>query len=103
MQTFSFGTTPTQIITEACKQQCPNGYPMTIKNQETWEQIAIAVNQGIDSHLEAVTERSTLDNGVCNIHPCELHVLLRRLGESDNEEAMSLRTDILETLDIEEI
>jgi hypothetical protein len=105
MQNYSFGTTPNKVIQTACKEQCPSGYPMTIRNQKEWTAIVEAVNQGIDSHLEAITKQSTFDpsSGTCLVHPDELHVLLRRLGESDNEEAQSLRTDILTTLDIEEI
>ena len=103
--TFSFGTCPPDLITKACKSQCPHGYPMTIKGQDEWSAIAAAVNKGIDSHLEAVSNRSVFDasTGVCRVHPEELHVLLRRLEEDGVDEASSLRTDILGTLGIEEI
>jgi len=99
---FSFGTTPEEIIKERVEQQTPGGYPMVIKDQETWSVIAKAVNQGIDSHLEGFT-RSTFDNGHVNIHPEEMTTFLRRLYEDGSEEAWSLRTDILSTLNVEEI
>ena len=103
--TYSFGTTPKEIITESCKAQCEKGYPMLIRSKDEWKVIAHAVNQGIDSHLEAITERSTFDSttGKCLVHPEELHVLLRRLAEHGVEDGDSLRIDILSTLDIEEI
>jgi hypothetical protein len=101
--TFSFGACPEDLIKKACNSQCPAGYTMTIKDDEEWEAIAAAVNLGIDSHLEALTERSVFDNGVCNVHPDELHVLLRRFAESMVEKAELLRSAILDTLGIEEI
>lgn len=103
--TYSYGGTPPNVITAACKEQCPKGYPMVIKSQTEWSAIASAWNQGIDSHLEALSKRSSADpyTGKVLIHPEELHVLLRRLGDSDNEEANMLRVDILTTLGIEEI
>ena len=112
--TFSFGECPDPIIQQACLDQCENGYPMTIKDPVEWGWIATAVNQGIDSHLEALTNRSTFNNGTCLIHPEELHVLCRRLlemGWNETEDQIqgradsphSLRSAILTTLDIEEI
>lgn len=89
---------------------------MTIRSEQEWEWITAAVNEGIDSHLEAITERSTFDSttGECLVHPEELHVMLRRLLESGwnqteeqiqgrDDSAHSLRSGILTTLDIEEI
>ena len=103
--TFSFGDTPETLIKAAANSQCPKGYPMTIKGQHEWSAIAQAVNQGIDSHLEAITERSAFDasTGECLVHPNELHVLLRRFYEDGGDEAWSLRGDILGTLGIEEV
>lgn len=82
---------------------CPSGYSMTIKDQDEWDSIVACVNQGIDSHLEALTEQSSFENGQCLIHPEELHVLLRRMGESDNDKAWQLRGDILYTLNLDEV
>lgn len=113
MQRFTYGTCPADVIRIAVNTQCPNGYPMTIKSQREWKWISDAVNQGIDSHLEALTQRSTFNvsTGECNVHPDELHVLLRRLGEMECEEEdeengdspHDLRSCILSTLDIEEV
>lgn len=102
--TFTFGTCPEALIRSAVKEDCPGGYSMTIKSQKEWQAIASAVNQGIDAHLEAFT-RSTFDpkTGRCLVHPEELHVLLRRLFDSGDEESWSLRSGILSTLGIEEV
>ena len=59
-----------------------------------------AINQGIDSHLEAVFfeqdgQRITiLDAG-------SLHTLVRRLSEMDDDAAMSLASAIMDTLGYE--
>jgi hypothetical protein len=105
MSRYSFGTCPDEVIKKACADQCPDGYPMTIRCKDEWRAIAAAWNQGIDSHLEALTERSSADHttGEVRVHPDELHVLLRRLYEDGGDEAWSLRSDILSTLDIEEV
>lgn len=110
---FTLGTTPEDLIRKLCEEQCPDGYPMTIRSQREWRAIAAAVNVGIDGHLEALTERSRFDasTGECRVHPEELHVLLRRLFETDDPDPCSddgegpwtLRTDILSTLGVEEI
>jgi hypothetical protein len=104
MPSFPFGNTPAAIIRKTVAAQCPDGYPMTIRSQSDWTIIAEAWNQGIDSHLEALTTRSSADasTGQVNIHPDELHVFLRRLLESESDEAWALRSDILSTLDIHE-
>lgn len=101
---FSFGYCPSELITLAAKSQCPEGYPMTIRCQDEWKVISDAWNQGIDSHLEALTERSSADSttGKVNVHPEELCTLLRRFYESESDEAWSLRSSILSTLGIEE-
>ena len=104
MKSYTYGRTPLEEITKACKAQCQDGYNMTIRSQREWKVIAHVVNQGIDSHLEAFT-RSTFNSqtGECLIHPEELHTFLRRLDESNIDDGMSLRVDILSTLDIEEV
>lgn len=104
-KSYSFGMCPSEVITAAVKAQCPDGYPMVIKDQETWTAIVEAWNQGIDSHLEAISERSIADSstGRVNIHCDELHTFLRRLYENGSDDAWLLRSDILSTLEIEEI
>lgn len=99
-------------------------YPMEIVNPIEWEAIKAAVNQGIDSHLEAVAfsgadivPRSTRSGRViCNAghitisDPGSLHTLIRRLVEaadcgdpSDNENppVLDLVSSVLYTLGIE--
>lgn len=102
--TFSGGGTPDGVIRAQARAECPNGFKMRIRSQEEWESIASAVNAGIDSNLEALTERSTFDatTGECNVHPEEVHVLCRRLLDG-NEAAWDLRSSIIYCLDIEEI
>jgi len=102
--TFSFGETPENVIRERTLEQTPTGYPMHIRSQNEWGEIAKAVNQGIDSHLEGFTQ-STFDSktGKCLIHPKEMTTLLRRLYEIGNDEAWELRSSILETLGVEEV
>jgi len=118
MQTFSYGSTPDAVIKKSALEQCPDGYPMHLKSHQEWAALAAAWNQGIDSHLEALTERSSADDstGVVLVHPAELHVLLRRLNELDgatlfpdwdyereSNPAENLRQSILCTLGIEEV
>jgi hypothetical protein len=68
--------------------------------------LAEAWNKGIDSHLEALTERSSVEQighkADCLIHPEELPVLIRRLFEGEHESAESLASGILHALNIEE-
>ena len=101
---FTFGTTPEEIIKEQATRQTPSGYPMTIRSQNEWAAIAKAVNKGIDAHFEGFT-RSKFDHttGECLIHPEEMTTFLRRLYENGDEESWGLRSAILETLGIEEI
>lgn len=87
-------------------------YPMQLTGSD-YAQFAAAWNMGIDSHLEALTERSSVERvghkAHIKVHPEELPVLVRRLfelGESEDCEdedgpATSLATGILHTLDIE--
>jgi hypothetical protein len=102
---------------EIAKAAPKQGYPMSLVGED--RQIVIAaVNQGIDSHLEAcfVPDR---DDGFkmqtppgirskisgprleCMISPKTLPVLVRRLMESGDEQAESLASSICQTLDLE--
>jgi hypothetical protein len=115
MRTYSYGQTPPEVIEAALNQQCPNGYPMELVGEDR-EALTRVVNKGIDAHLEAVTssefnaaERKLADGRVitrylnCNVSTPDMLVILRRLAEDDGDDAMSLRTGILSTLDIEEL
>ena len=104
MQTFSFLWS--EELGEAIKakalEQCPEGYRMTIKDNEEYQAIARAWNMGIENYLEALTQRSEGGpDGIFKIHPEELHTLVRRLMEDDSEIANSLASSICQTLDIE--
>ena len=72
--------------------------------------IVDVVNQGIDSHLQAITDSSFIrsESGrlICDISPNDLRVIIRRLLESDDddiESAENLVLDIAGTIGIEEI
>jgi len=57
-----------------------------------------AVNQGIDSRLEGFTRSTFSDNGhrlTSEVHPDELQVLIRRLADSEDEDAALLAEDIV--------
>lgn len=61
-----------------------------------------AVNQGIDSHLEAITDSKfyQIDNKLhCDVSPKDLTVLVRRLLEAGDE--LGLASSICETIGIE--
>jgi len=63
-----------------------------------------AYNQGIDSHLEAITVRSEWMGARLRVwvHPAELPTLVRRLFEGDDN-AHSLASGILSTLGMETV
>lgn len=119
---FTAGMTPAEVIRARMEHLSPKGFDMTIRDPWEWRALAAAWNQGIDSHLEAITTRSTADEetGEVVVHAEELHVLCRRLWElfeadeegTDEERercetvgsaAGCLRLGILETLAIEEV
>jgi hypothetical protein len=93
-------------------EQGDEPYPMSLTGGD-YVPVASAWNQGIDSHLEAITERSSLvvtdkdspfgPRANFSIHPEELPVLVRRLFGSGAEDAYSLASGILSTLNIEVI
>jgi hypothetical protein len=90
-------------------------YNMSLTGDDA-KSVIEAVNQGIDSHLEACNgpedsydhvERKTASGKVittalsCNVSAKSLPVLLRRLFEDGDDNAMSLASGILSSLDIE--
>lgn len=102
---FSAGMVPDELVKLAALTVCPDDFPMTIRSKSEWKALAKAWNQGIDAHLEALTERSSADSssGRVNVHPEELHTLLRRLWDDGSDEAWGLRGSIVYHLGIEEI
>ena len=106
-----------ELGTEIAKAVPKQGYPMSLADED--RQIVIAaVNQGIDSHLEACFvpdrgDRFTMRTPPgtrgkisgprleCMLSPESLPVLVRRLMESGDDQAESLASSICQTLDIE--
>jgi hypothetical protein len=90
-------------------------YPMKIVDDGEWAALAAAVNQGIDSHLEAVAceERAYGHSGAGYLTVLDagsLHTLIRRLietadwsacGEDDTPPGLALASNILDTIGIE--
>jgi len=79
-------------------------YPMEFHNGKDWQAIVAAINQGIDSHLQAV--EFTQGNGEhgrnkVTLAPQSVSVLVRRLFEAGTDESETLARDICGTLDIE--
>ena len=107
MQTFTYGTTPDNVIRKAAEQECPDGFDIGMREGGgDFEAVQTAVNQGIDSYLEAVrfTESTDRNGRRWFVFDADtLHVLCRRLGESDDENAQDFRQSILQCLEIEEI
>lgn len=75
---------PYSTILHAIEKTDSDPFTMEIRSQSEWHVIAYCVNQGIDSHLEAITD-SVFDNGHCEVSPQSFCVLLRRLGEYDED------------------
>jgi hypothetical protein len=84
----------------AIKERSTSPYPITFGcSGDDYFAFEDAVNQGIDSRLEAVfTSRR---EGRFEVSADSLHVLVRRLMEAGSEEADSLASGICETLGIE--
>ena len=93
------------------------GYRMSLVGEDR-QQVIAAVNQGIDSHLEACfvpvrgdSFRVQTPAGIrgkisgprleCRVSPQSLPVLIRRLIESGDEASESLASSICQTLEIE--
>ena len=113
--TFSFGDAPEELILERLQAQGKH-YSMELVG-EVAEIVEEIVNIGIDSHLEACyfpdrgdyygweIRKGPLKVRIlkCLVTPASMPVLLRRLEEDDRDEAVSLRQDVLRTLNIEEV
>jgi hypothetical protein len=106
--TYTYGMTPPEVLTKAMAEELGDK-PYTMELPATSEDCNVvmeAVNQGIDAHLEAITDSKFTWVGSrlhCQVAHKDMLVLLRRLGEMDSDDAMSLRSSILSTLEIEEI
>lgn len=94
MKSLTYGTLPNDLeLTEP--------YPMRLRGDD-WTLFAAIVNQGIDSHLEAVHTTANNTTGECTIEDtASMRCFIRRCVEISSEEALSLASDILSTLDYE--
>jgi hypothetical protein len=116
MKTFSFVWTA-KLRATIGKAAPKAGYHMSLVAEDC-QKVIVAVNQGIDSYLEACFVPGRGDSfrvetlpGIqgrisgprleCTVSPKSLPVLIRRLMESNDEGAESLASDICQTLDIE--
>jgi hypothetical protein len=105
MKTISFSAMWSDRLGEAIKARSSKPYPMEFhQGTEDFQSLMRAVNQGIDAYLEAV--QFSEFNGAhgrrgFTITPDTLHVLIRRLMESENENDNSLASGICSTLEIE--
>ena len=116
MKAYSFAWTP-KLGKEIARAAPKAGYHLSLVAEDRQKLIA-AVNQGIDAYLEACFVPGRGDSfrlktppGIrgrisgprleCKVSPKSLPVLVRRLMESDDEEAESLASDICQTLAIE--
>lgn len=102
----NFSACWSDALGQAIKEACIEPYTMELVGKD--KQVVIkAVNQGIDSCLEAcyISERgdSYVDHGKlhCTVSSESLPVLVRRLMESGDETAENLASSICYTLDIE--
>lgn len=105
MKTFS--AIWSDAVGAAIKKAAPDFYQMDLARPDAETMIKV-VNQGIDSHLEACFVPDRGDK--YDVHGCRmtckvsresLPVLVRRLMESDDENAQSLASGICETIGIE--
>lgn len=102
VKAYSLGATPEDVIQQALAGE---RYPMTLAGEDI-QPVVNAVNQGIDSHLQALTDSTFTWTGrklACDVAPADMLVLLRRLYEDGSEAAWSLRSAILSTIGIEEV
>ena len=106
-QRFTYGRTPKAAILRALKQELGDKpYAMRLSMVDE-ALVARLVNQGIDAHLEGVTNLEQTRDGYGRLHlkfgHDSLCVLLRRLTEAPDEDAPGLRGSILLTIGIEEV
>lgn len=91
-------------VIEACKGE---HYSMSLVGNDA-QIVKEAVNQGIDSHLEACFMQGEDSYEIagnrlnCRVSPKSLPVLLRRLFDTGFDDAMMLAQDILSTLHLVE-
>lgn len=94
METLTYGEIPADLsIGEPYRIRCGNQSDLTV--------CADAINQGIDAHLEAVRTTSRSPGEFTIDDSKSMRVFLRRLIETDNDEAHMLASDVMTTLGYE--
>ena len=96
MRTLSRGIVPEDLT-------IGEPYPMQLNVCDAMA-VAAIVNQGIDSHLEAVCTESHVQDGklhVTILDDASMRCFLRRCVESDDENTQDLASCIMQTLGIE--
>jgi len=93
MQSLSFGDVPADLTID-------KPYPMVLNSQRDLNTVAAIVNQGIDSHLEAVFTSQNGRHTTIN-DSASMRCFLRRCAESDDENAQYLASCIMQTLGYE--
>lgn len=85
------------------KEKCTSNFPMKLVGEDA-ETLTKIWNQGIDSYLEAFIQSSATWEGnrlVINIDSKEMHILIRRLLESEEKNAADLASVICSYFNIE--
>lgn len=108
MKTNTFSAYWTDKLGAAIREAQTEPYSMSLVGHDA-QAVQAAVNQGIDSHLEAcfVPARGDSYKWIgsyrlqCSVSPESLPVLVRRLLETGEDHAMSLASSICSTLEIE--
>lgn len=105
VKTLRFSFMWSDKLGDAIKERSLDPFPIEChRKTEMFEAINRAVNQGIDSHLEALFfEQGAGEYGRVRLvfTPESVPVLVRRLMEDDDDEAQRLAGDICGTLNIE--
>lgn len=92
MKSLTFGTIPNDLTISEPYDMVLNHSDLTL--------VASIVNQGIDSHLEAVRTRQT-GRKVEILDTASMRCFLRRCMESGKEDAERFASDIMSTLGYE--
>ena len=96
LMTLTFGEFPDNVL-EIMEPHCP--FYMGLRGED-FRSVERAINQGIDSYLEAVQFTQT-GNRVDVTDAASLKTLVRRLAEDEHEESQGLASAIMEIVGIE--
>lgn len=115
MKSFSFYWTDElgKAINQAAVEHCPDDtYSMSLTDPLEFQAVVNAINQGIDSHLEAIQFTHTTSpqcaGNICyvtrediTVNASDLSTLVRRLMEKGGDVDMDIASSICTTLNIE--